>query len=166
MAREDARLRYRLSYRDSGNEHQTADRTLAAGLLGVAENPLGISLECQEQELREDKTYLVPVLIRIPIGELVLLPEEGRHQAQISVFSVVTDEAGRSSDVHERSYPIDIENEHLMTAVEQDAEFTIGMVLREGEHRIAVSIRDDRSSSESTAFVDVMVGNGSEFATE
>jgi hypothetical protein len=161
VSREDANLRYRLSYVDSGEDHQTEERTLAAGMLGVAENPLGISLECQEQEARDDDTYLVPVMIKIPIGELVLLPEEGRHRAQIAVYSVVFDEAGRSSDVHERAYPIEIENEHLLTAVEQEAKFTIGMVLREGPHRIAVSIRDDRSSSESTAVVDVLVGNGS-----
>jgi VWFA-related protein len=157
--RENVRLRYRLSYKDSEVADGTAERTLVAGMLGVAENPLGISVECQEQELRDDGTFLVPVLISIPIGELVLLPEEGRHQAQISVYSVVFDEAGRSSDVHERAYPIEIENDHLLSAVEQDAKFVIGMVLRDGPHRIAVSIRDDRSSSESTAIVDVLVGN-------
>jgi hypothetical protein len=117
-------------------------------------------LECQEQEARDDNTFLVPVMIRIPIGELVLLPEEGRHRAQVSVYSVVFDQAGRSSDVHERSYPIEIENQHLLTAVEQEAKFTIGMVLREGPHRIAISIRDESSATESTAVVDVMVGNG------
>ena len=165
VAREDAYLRYRLSYRDAGEKHQTAERTLAAGMLGVAENPLGISVECQEQEIRDDNTYLVPVMISIPIGELVLLPEEGRHRAQVSVYSVVFDQAGRSSDVHERAYPIDIENEHLLSAVEQEAKFTVGMVLREGPHRIAVSIRDDRSSSESTAVVTVMVGDDTEDET-
>ncbi len=166
VAREDAHVRHRLSYRDSGDKNQTEERTLAAGMLGVAENPLGISLECQEQEMRDDNTYLVPVMIKIPIGELVLLPEEGRHQAQVSVYSVVFDEAGRSSDVHERAYPIEIENDHLLTAVEQEAKFVIGMVLREGPHRIAVSIRDDRSSSESTDVVDVMVGNDAEETIE
>jgi len=165
VAREDAHLRYRLSYRDAGEKHQTAERTLAAGMLGVAENPLGISVECQKQEIRDDNTYLVPVMISIPIGELVLLPEEGRHRAQVSVYSVVFDQAGRSSDVHERAYPIDIENDQLLSAVEQEAKFTVGMVLREGPHRIAVSIRDDRSSSESTAVVAVMVGNDTEDET-
>jgi VWFA-related protein len=157
--RENVHLRYRLSYKDSEVVDATAERTRVAGMLGVAENPLGISVECQKQELRDDGTFLVPVLISIPIGELVLLPEEGRHQAQISVYSVVFDEGGKSSDVHERAYPIEIENDHLLSAVEQDAKFIIGMVLRDGPHRIAVSIRDDRSSSESTAIVDVLVGN-------
>ena len=75
---------------------------------------------------------------------------------------MVFDQAGRSSDVHERAYPIEIENDQLLSAVEQEAKFIVGMVLREGSHRIAVSIRDDRSSSESTAVVDVMVGHDTE----
>jgi hypothetical protein len=158
VRRDGVRLRHRLSYRDSDISDATADRTLAAGMLGVAENPFGISLECQEQEPRDDGNFLVPVLVRIPIGELVLLPEEGRHQAQISVYSVIFDDAGRSSKVHERAYPIEIENDQLLSAVEQDARFVVGMVLRPGPHRIAVTVRDDRSSSESTAVVEVVVG--------
>jgi len=164
--REGARLRYRLSYRDTGEKDRTADRTLAAGLLGVADNPFGISVDCQELEPRGENTYLVPVMVRIPIGELVLLPEEDRHQAQISIFSVVFDQAGRSSDVHERAYPIEIENDQMAAAVGQEAKFVLGMVLREGPHRIAVSIRDDLSSSESTTFIDVMVGSGAEDTIE
>ena len=126
-----SRLRHRLSYRDSEPADGTADRTLAAGMLGVAENPFGITLECQEQEAREDGNFLVPIMIRIPIGELVLLPEEGRHQAQISVYSVIFDDAGRSSKVHERAYPIEIDNDQLLSAVEQDAKFVIGVVLKQ-----------------------------------
>jgi VWFA-related protein len=157
--RDGVRLRHRLSYRDSEPSDGTADRTLVAGMLGVAENPFGITLECQEQEAREDGNFLVPIMIRIPIGELVLLPEEGRHQAQISVYSVIFDEAGRSSKVHERAYPIEIENDQLLSAVEQEAKFVVGVVLEQGPHRIAVTVRDDRSSSESTAVVDVAVGD-------
>jgi VWFA-related protein len=158
--REGARLRYRLSYRDMGDEESTADRTLVAGMLGVADNPFGISVDCQEQEPRSEDTYLVPVVVRVPLGKLVLVPEEDFHQAQISVFSVVVDEAGRSSDVHERAYPIKIKNDQISTAVEQKAKFTLGMVLRKGSQRIAISVRDDRSSSESTVFTEVSVGTG------
>jgi VWFA-related protein len=158
--REGAHLRYRLSYRDTGKEESTADRTLVAGMFGVADNPLGISVECQEQEPRGEDTFLVPVVVRVPLGKLVLVPEEDYHQAQISVFSVVVDEAGRASDIHERAYPIKIKNDQISTAVEQKAKFTLGMVLRKGSQRIAVSVRDDRSSSEATAFTEVSVGTG------
>jgi VWFA-related protein len=157
--RKGAQLRYRLSYRDTGEPESTADRTLVAGMFGVADNPLEISLSCQEQEARGEDTYLVPVAIRVPLGKLVLVPEEDSHQAQISVFSVVIDEQGRASEIHERAYPIKIANEQISTAIEQKAKFILGMVLRKGSQRIAISVRDDRSSSESTAFTDVVVGS-------
>jgi len=162
LRREGTRLRYRQGYRDVGGEDRMAARTLTAAMLGVAANPLGIGLECQQQEFREDGTYLVPVMVRIPIGDLVLMPEGENHAARISLFSVVRDERGRLSDVHERAYPIAIANNQLLSAVAQRAEFVVGMVLREGPHRIAVSIRDDRSLIESTGFVDVVVGTGDE----
>ncbi|MCK5375891.1 MAG: VWA domain-containing protein [Acidobacteria bacterium] len=165
LRREGAKLRYRQGYRDVGGEDRMAARTLSAVMLGVAHNPLEIGVECQQQESREDGTYLVPVMVRIPIGDLVLMPEGKNHAARISLFSVVRDERGRLSDVHERAFPIEIANDQLLSAVAQQAEFVVGMVLREGPHRIAVSVRDDRSLIESTGFVDVVVGTGDEDTT-
>ncbi|MCK5375890.1 MAG: VWA domain-containing protein [Acidobacteria bacterium] len=165
LRREGVKLRHRLGYRDSGSRDRTADRTLAAALLGVADNPLGIAVECQQEEPRDDRNYLVPVTVQIPIGELVLLPEAERHTAQISIFFVICDEVGRPSEVYERAYPIEIANDQLLAAVGQRADFTIGMLLREGSHRIAVSVRDERSAIESTEFVDVVVGTGDEDTT-
>ena len=122
----------------------------------------GPALECLGA-LRE--TLLVPVTVRIPIGDLVLVPDAGSHVAQISVFSVVRDARGGMSDVSERSYPIEIANDKLSSVVGQPFEFVLGMVLRGGPHRIAVSVRDDHSSIESTGFVDVVVGAADEGAT-
>jgi VWFA-related protein len=153
-----ANLRYRRSYQDLGAEEHAEDRTLAAAVLGVVDNPLGIKVEIREQEVREDGNYLVPVSVQIPIGGLVLMPEADRHTAQVSIFSVIRDSRGWLSDVHESAYPIQIENKELLTAVGQQADFVLGMVLRQGAHRIAVGVRDDRSSTESTAFVDLTVG--------
>lgn len=138
------------------------DRTLAAVTLGVADNPLGIELETQPQEPRDEGSFLVPVMIRIPIGDLVLMPDADHHAAQISVFSVVRDDNGGLSDVHDRVYPIEIANDQLLSAVGQHAGFVLGMVLRKGPHRIAISIRDNNSMMESTAYVDVDVGTNLE----
>jgi VWFA-related protein len=158
VRREGARVRHRQGYRHTGERDSMTERTLAAATLGVAENPLGIALEAQPQEPRSEGTFLVPVMIRIPIGDLVLLPQAEHHAAQISVFSVVRDNDGRLSDVHDRVYPIEIANDQLLSAVAQQAGFVLGMVLREGPHRIAISIRDNNSMVESTAYIDVVVG--------
>jgi hypothetical protein len=134
------------------------DRTLAAATLGIANNPLGIALTTQAQEPRPEGGFLVPVELKIPLGDLVLMPEGDHHAANISVVSVVRDDYGRLSDVHEREYPIEIANDQLLSAVSQRAGFVLGMVLREGPHRIAISVQDTNSMIESTAYVDVVVG--------
>jgi hypothetical protein len=159
---EGARVRHRQGYRYTGERNRMTDRTLAAATLGVAENPLGIALETQPQEPRSEGGFLVPVMIRIPIGDLVLMPEADHHAAQISVFSVVRDDEGRLSDVHDRIYPIEIAHDRLLSAVAQQAGFVLGMVLRKGPHRIDISIRDNNSMLESTAYVDVVVGTDQE----
>jgi hypothetical protein len=39
--------------------------------------------------------------------------------------------------------------------VGQSAEFVLGLVVRDGRHRVAVGVRDDRSLTASTVFIDV-----------
>lgn len=160
VRRDGAVIHHREGYRDGGTAVGVAESPLAAAMLGAGANPFGISAACEAQEPRGDGDYLVPVAVSVPIGELVLLPEGGRHTAQITVRSVVRDLRGGVSEIHERAYPIEIDNDRLLTAVEQRATFVLGMVLREGPHRIAVSVRDERSTLESTVFVDVAVGPG------
>jgi hypothetical protein len=161
VRRKGAVARYREGYLDTGEIRGAAERTIAAAILGSGTNPLGITVACREQEPREDGAFLVPVAVAVPLGELVLTPERGHHSARISVLSVVRDKRGGLSEVNERQYPIEINNEELLSAVEQQATFVLGMVLRGGEYRIAVSVRDDHSSVESTVFVDVNVGAAS-----
>jgi hypothetical protein len=159
VRRQDVRVRHRMGYRVTPARDPMTDRTLAAATLGIADNPLGIALDTQTQEARPEGGFLVPVELKIPLGDLVLMPEGDHHAANISVVSVVRDEHGRLSEVHEREYPIEIANDELLSAVSQQAGFVLGMVLREGPHRIAISVQDTNSMIESTAYVDVVVGD-------
>jgi hypothetical protein len=158
VRREGVKLRHRQGYQNTPSKEQMDNRTLAAAVLGVADNPMAIAVETGPQELRDDGKFLVPVLIRIPIAELVLLPTGKSHAGQISVHTVVRDTQGRLSPVHGRQYPLEIPNDQLLAAVQQQAGFMIGLVMREGPQRIAVSVRDDKSLLESTAYLEVVVG--------
>jgi hypothetical protein len=156
--RPGVKLRHRVGYQDTPSKEQMENRTLAAAVLGVAENPMNIAVETGPQEDRGDGKFLVSVLVRIPIAQLVLLPAGENHVGQVSVQTAVRDIKGRMSGVHGRQFPLEIPNDQLLTAVQQQAGFTVGLVMRKGEQRIAVSVRDDKSLIESTAFVDVVVG--------
>jgi hypothetical protein len=165
VGRDDAVARYRTGYRASASSSDIADRTIAAAVLGTGVDRLGVSATCLEQEPRENGTFMVPVEVSVPLGALMLLPEGERHTARISVLSVVRDKRGGMSEVNRREYPIEIDNDRLVSAVEQSATFVLGLVLRKGPQRVAVSVRDENSGVASTVFVDLEVGESSGDAT-
>jgi VWFA-related protein len=158
VKRDGVRLRYREGYRSSSAADVMADRTLSAAIHGVTDNPMGIEVSSRNQQARGDGTYMVPILIEVPIGQLVLLPQEATHDGRISVFVVVRDPRGGVSDVVRREYPVQIPNDSLLTAISQTAGFTMGLVMRRGEQVVAVGVRDDLASVESTVAVDLEVG--------
>ncbi len=158
VRRDDAVARYRTGYRASGSSSDVAERTIAAAVLGTGVDRLGVSATCREQEPRENGTFMVPVEVSVPLGALMLLPEGERHTARISVLSVVRDKRGGMSEVNRREYPIEIDNDRLVSAVEQSATFVLGLVLRKGPQRVAVSVLDENSGVSSTVFVDLDVG--------
>jgi hypothetical protein len=67
-------LRYRDGYRDTRHVDRIGDRTLTAAALGITDNPLAISAEGQEQQPRDDGMFLVPIVIKVPLSQLSLLP--------------------------------------------------------------------------------------------
>jgi len=155
VKREGATVRHRHGHQGVGGLARMVDGVVAAALTGVTDNALGITLDTEAQEPRDDGRTMVPLVIRIPLGELALIPDSDRHTAQVSVFTLVRDERGGLSDVSQRSYPLAIPNDEVSDAVGQTTEFVLGLVVRDGRHRVAVGIRDDRSLTASTVFIDV-----------
>ena len=158
MRQPGVHLSYPEGYQDSIASERIVDRTLAAAMLGVADNPMGITVECRQEEPHDEDRFLVPVQVRIPIDRLVLLPDGPKHTAEISLYAAVRDETGRVSDVHGRRYPFEVANDELLAAVAQDAGFIFSLVMSPGSKRIAVGVRDERSQLGSTALVEVTIG--------
>lgn len=158
VQREGAIIRHRHGHQGLAGVARMVDRVVAAAMAGVTDNALGVEVDIEAHEPRPDGKMMVPVVIRIPLGELALIPAVDRHTAQISVFTLVRDDRGGLSELSERSYPLAIRNDEMSRAVGQDAEFVLGLVVRDGSHRVAVGVRDDRSLTASTVFVDVDTG--------
>jgi hypothetical protein len=158
VARPDVSLRYREGYLASSPTDQMIDRTLSAAIHGVTDNPLGVAVSARSERARDDGAFVVPLLISVPLGQLVLLPSETSHDGEISVFVVVRDAEGGLSEVQQRQYPVRIPNEQLLAALGQSAGFTMGLVMREGSQVVAVGVRDDLAKVESTVVTDVEVG--------
>jgi VWFA-related protein len=158
IAKPAVTLRYRDGYRDTLPVDRISDRTLTAAALGISDNPLEISAESQEQRPRDDGLYLVPILVRVPIAQLSLLPQASEHEGKVSIFVAVQDHRGGLSGVQRREYPVKIPHDQFLSALSQEAEFIMGLVMREGPHRVGVGVRDELGNVDSTVTLDLYVG--------
>jgi hypothetical protein len=158
VKRENVHVLHREGYLDVPRSERMADLTMAAAVHGVAENPLGIALANGEITRRGDGTYLVPVIITVPIGGLVLIPSEEEHRGQISILLTVRDERGGLSQPQLREYPVPVPNADLAAALSQQAGFTLRLAMRPGKQRIVVGVRDDIGRTESVTAIEVLVG--------
>jgi len=158
VRQDGVRVRHREGYLDVPQAERITDRTLAAAVHGVADNPLGITVSNGVVTVRDDGTYLLPVIITVPIRQLVLIPSEEEHLGRISIFLTVRDQQGRLSAPNRREFPVPVRNADLMSALGQSAGFTLRLAIRPGRQRIAVGVRDEIARTESVATLEVDVG--------
>ncbi|HSO21489.1 MAG TPA: VWA domain-containing protein [Chondromyces sp.] len=158
--RDGVKVRHREGYRDVPLDERITDRTLAAAVHGVADNPLGISVAVNgEIAARDDGSFVVPVIITVPIGQLVLIPAENEHQGRVSISLTVRDRQGGLSPPSRREFPLAIPNASLAAALSQTAGFTMQLAVRSGRQRIAVGLRDEVARTDSVTFLETDVGN-------
>ncbi len=158
--RDGVSLRHREGYLDVPLDDRINNKTLAAAIHGVADNPLGITIATNGEIVkRDDGTFLVPVIITVPIGQLVLIPSVDDHNGRISIYLTVRDQRGDLSPTVHREYPIVVPNDRLAGALGQSAGFTLRLAVRPGRQRIAVGLRDEVARSESVTFFEVEVGD-------
>src|SRR4029079_5553944 len=112
----DLQLRHREGYRDKSTDSRMSDGTLAALSFPFEDNPLGVTLEFGQARPRDDGFYLMPVMVRIPIGKLVLVPREQTEDAKVRLFIAAMDSGGSTSDVQQTPVPISIPKAEIATA--------------------------------------------------
>jgi VWFA-related protein len=160
--RDGVRVRHREGYLDVPLAERINHKTLAAAIHGVADNPLDISVATSGEIIRRnDGVFLLPVIITVPIEQLVLIPSLDEHQGRISIHLTVRDRRGDLSPTVRREYPITVPNNLLAGALGQSAGFTMRLAVRPGRQRIAVGLRDEVARTESVTFYEVEVGDTS-----
>jgi VWFA-related protein len=157
VRREGLKVRHRDGYLDVPPADRLDNRTLAAAVHGIGDNPLGISVEQGTTLAGDDGTLLVPIIITVPIGQLVLVPAEDEHQGRISILLTVHAENGGLSRAQLRQYPVPVRNLDLAAALNQRAGFTLRLAVRPGKQRIAVGVRDDIAFTESVTTLEIDV---------
>ncbi|HSS75591.1 MAG TPA: VWA domain-containing protein [Thermoanaerobaculia bacterium] len=156
--RKDVTVRHRDGYRDKGTDSRMNDSTLAALSFPFEENPLGVTLEFGQGRPRDDGFFLVPVMVRIPIGKLVLVPREATEDAKVRLFIAAVDSKGSTSDVQQTPVPISIPKAEVAGAQRKTFVYSVTLLMRAGEQRVSVGVRDDVAAQASFVSGGLTVG--------
>ncbi|HSG41158.1 MAG TPA: hypothetical protein VLE27_16080, partial [Thermoanaerobaculia bacterium] len=158
VKRPGVRVRYRQSYRDKSLQERMVDRTLAALLHGMEENPLAIAVEIGDQIPGEDGRFSVPVQLKIPIFKLALLNQEGTYHGKLRLLVATRDAKGGTSPVRQVEVPLKIGNKEVLNAMGQHFLYTVTLKMAPGEQHVAVAVHDTVSAWTSYLSRGVTVG--------
>ncbi len=153
------RLRYRTGYVDKPRVDRVADRTLSSLLLSIESNPLDVSVQMGRPERAANGHYLLPVLVRIPLSQITVLPNGDQREGKLQIFVAVKDDDGGVSDLHQHAYPIKIDHADLDRALKQEIGYLARLELRPGKPIIAVGVWDELSGTESFVQKRALVGD-------
>ncbi|HEX2223141.1 MAG TPA: hypothetical protein VHN15_02925, partial [Thermoanaerobaculia bacterium] len=128
-----------------------SDRTLSALFLGGGDNPLSVSLLFEDEiaGARRDE-YVVTLMIKMPMANVVLLPKDQYHEGRVMVFLGARDKKGRTSGITQVAVPIRVPNAELLTALGQTVAYRARLVLKKGDYTVAVGVRDELGNVGST----------------
>ncbi|MEM6796802.1 MAG: VWA domain-containing protein, partial [Acidobacteriota bacterium] len=155
VRRDGLKVRHRESFRQRSTEEQMKVRTQSALIFKDTKNPLGVVAEFgPPRKADKGRGYLVPVIVKFPLGKLVLAPGERTHDGRVSIYvGARAAGSGNLSPVQRLPAPVTIPNDQLMTALGQVAGYRMMLNMRDGEHSVAVSVRDEIAQIESTTVV-------------
>jgi VWFA-related protein len=151
-------VRHREGYRDKSPDSRMSDGTLAALNFPFEDNPFGVELEFGSPSPRENGHFLVPVVVKIPLGKLVLVPRASSHEARVRLYIAAMDEKGGISDVQQVQLPISIPAADLAAAVGKHYAYSVNLLMRRGDQKVAVGVRDDVAGQSSFVSRPIRVG--------
>jgi VWFA-related protein len=147
-------VRHRGTRSERTERERMTSRAMAALVLGADDNPLEVSVELGKEKTNAKGQIEVEVLVKFPLANLVLVPQDQFHEGHLSLFIGARDSHGRSSDITEVDVPIRVPNDQLLTALGQIGAWKTTMLLRPEPHTVAVAVRDRIGNVDSTARVE------------
>ena len=158
VRREGALVRYRRHYLDKTADDRVVERNLSALLHESGSNSLDVEVVVGTPVPRSGGSFSVPLLVAVPLGKLVLLPEGDAHRGSVSIFLAAKDLDDRITPPVKRHFSVSIPNTSLVAALGQIGSYTFELVMARGPQTVAVSVRDDLAQTESTVTARFWVG--------
>lgn len=153
-------VRHRTGYRDKTPEAQMNDGVLAALHFPYYSNPMELELDFDPGQRRSDGYYQVPVHVRVPLDQLVLVPQGETLQARARLFFAALDEKGGQSAVEQTPLPISLSAEEIEAGGRSSHyTYTVTLLMRGGGQKVAVGIRDEIAAANSFVSRYIEVGD-------
>ncbi|MEO8276310.1 MAG: VWA domain-containing protein [Thermoanaerobaculia bacterium] len=156
--RKDLVVRHREGYRDKTTEAKMSDGVVSSLFYDVESNAMAIQVQRGQEVRRDDGFYTVPIEVRIPIGNLVLVPVEGARQARVRVFFAAMNEKGDMSETQNAQVPIRIPEADVANAVKQVYVYSLSLMMRRGPQKVAVGVRDEVGATQSFTIRTMNIG--------
>lgn len=144
------KLRYLRRFASRSAARQLEEATLATLLTAAEDNSLEIGVEIGAGERQGDGTVLVPLLVKVPIVRLSLLPSRARHTGRLSFVVVAQGADGGVSSPATGEVPIEIDNDELLTAMGRMAGYRLRLRTSGGEQTVAIGVRDEVAGRDAT----------------
>jgi hypothetical protein len=86
------------------------------------------------------------------------VPREQTEEAKVRLFIAAMDSGGRTSDVQQAPVPISIPKAEVAAAQGKQFVYSVTLLMRGGEQKVAVGVRDDVAAQASFVSRGVIVG--------
>ena len=160
VKRPGLKVRHRSGYVDNSQEKRVADRAYSSLILDLESNPLGVTVDFATPKDQGFNKYHLPLLIRVPLSQLALLPDGDKYRGKLRIFFAVQDPDGAVSQVQEIPYPVEVPAAEMDQLREKEVGYALKLAVREGSPRIAVSVWDEIAGTETHLLRSVPVGGG------
>ncbi len=152
-------VRHRDGYRDKSLETRISEGTLAALVFDQGSNPLNAGIEFMDPVVDGKRNTFLPIEVRIPIGNVTLLPGEQMHSGKVRVSLAVMDEENEISPVEMSTVPIQIPEQDLEIARTKYYVYSATLQVRPGKQKVAVGLRDEITGRQSFVTRTAWIGN-------
>jgi hypothetical protein len=87
-----------------------------------------------------------------------LIPRQKTQEASLRLFFAAIDADGNTSDVQQARVPISIPNADVAKAKAKFYVYTVSLLMRRGDSRVAIGLRDEAASATSFIARGIHVG--------
>lgn len=145
----DARwnVRARREFVEKTDDTRMRDRVLAALHDAPMEPSFQLVAQLGKPAKVSRKTQTAPLVVRIPIGALTLVPQGNKHSGAFTVYAITGGKLGEVSEVTRRTQAFDVPAADLERAMASHFTYTFDVIVNDKTRQLAVGVLDEVSKN-------------------